>query len=344
MTTLLLKELSNSDIDWMLQNSTPIHMMAGDLLAPSDQFSEPLYILLQGSLKAWFTPAAATGSPPGMMLSSGDLIGTVPTLDRILPCATVSALTDTSLLVIPQRSLERKLQDDRDFAAHLYRICAQMLANRLVALVQQGRNLEFSRLQLKQAARVFAELQDPDLDWLIAVGQVQTLGAGAVLQQQGRPVEALHILLEGAVTLTMATEVQPSPLICALRLAGASGPQQEFARLSRGDLIGETVFVDTLPPIFSVQTLRECQILSVPRWRLETKLRYDTGFAARLYHILAGLLANQQQLLLQQLGVVAESPEISNQVLNRLALAEARFEWMVKRIQSQPVGGRELRW
>ncbi|HEY9737212.1 MAG TPA: cyclic nucleotide-binding domain-containing protein [Trichocoleus sp.] len=358
MTNLLLSELSNQDIDWMLQTGTRADLAAGTMLLHPDQTADQLFIVLQGALKAALAAPQSTGSVPAVQLSSGEMVGTFPLLESALPYVAASALTEVTVLALPRRALEHKLQEDLNFAAHLYRVSAQMLANRLEAMVQQlghGSEMGLSRLQLKEASTVFAELQDQDLDWLIAVGQVRTLEPKAILQRQGRPVDALHILLEGAVTLraealTSPETPLPSPLLNAFEPVAAVDSElaaeaaQEIARLSRGDLVGETVFLDALPPAYQVQTLRECQVLSVPRWRLESKLLYDDGFAARIFRILALLLANKQQLFFQQLGILAESPEISSQLLNRLALAEARFEWMVKRIQSQVVSGRELKW
>lgn len=353
MTNLLLSELSNQDIDWMLQVGSHMELAAGTLLLHPDQAADRLFIVLQGALRAALVPPQTTGTAPAVQLSAGEMVGVFPTLECAFPYVAASALTEVSVLALPRQELERKLQDDLDFAAHLYRVSAQTLAHRLEVMVQQltqEGNPGLSRLQLKEASTVFAELQDQDLDWLIAVGQVQTLEPGATLQRQGRPVDALHILLAGAVGLT--TDVFPA--VSASALASAFSPAvdggspaaiaEEIARLSRGDLVGETVFLDAPPPAFGVQALRECQVLSIPRWRLESKLLYDAGFAARIYRILALLLANKQQLFFQQLGIVTESPEIGSQLLNRLALAEARFEWMVKRIQSQVVSGRELQW
>lgn len=78
--------------------------------------------------------------------------------------------------------------------------------------------------------------------------------------------------------------------------------EQEFACLSRGDMVGEMLFIDTGLPAITVRALRDSQVLAIPRWPLEAKLLHDPGFAARFYRVLSVLLTNKQQAIAQQLG------------------------------------------
>lgn len=208
---------------------------------------------------------------------------------------------------------------------------------------------------------MFAELQDSDLDWLAAVGIIQSLPAQAVLLPTGRSPDALHIVLEGALLLSQPVVNQSveTPNLVAQTLAPAenpSAPHQEVARLSRGDLVGEMQLVNAHDLTLCASTLRDSQVLSIPRWRLAAKLLYDASFAARFYRVLATLLTTECEAMLHQLHAatrgsagdrgepMGDRDEVSSHLLTRISLAEARFEWLLKRIQAQQENGRDLQW
>ncbi len=343
MTNLLLKEFSHQDLDWMLAAGQHHTIEAGTLLLHPDRPSDTLYVLLQGDL------AVSQAGQEMFRLAIGELVGALSGLDD-LSLAIVSATTTCLVLAIPRSHLVEKLAHDSSFAAHFYRVSALLLTQRLEQLSRHSpQNLEILSQSQKQALTVFAELQDGDLDWLIAVGRVQKLAANTVLVYSDRPLDALHILLDGALAISMP-EASHNPLVNALSDRAHCPSESEKVRLSRGDLLGEMLFVDACPAV-TVTALRESQILSVPRWRLATKLLHDVNFAARFYRVLTALLAYQQQAIVQQMVNNVEPrsvhhsslTDLSSQLMARLALAEARFEWMLKRIQIQPVG-REIQW
>ncbi len=156
--------------------------------------------------------------------------------------------------------------------------------------------------QLREILFIFAELRDSDIDWLVVAGTVSKVPAGTVLIQGGRPVEALHILLEGKLTLS-ASEDDRNPLARAFSsLEGGESPEREFARLSRGDIVGESPFIEAPPPSFSVKALEDSWVLSIPQWRLAAKLLHDLPFAARFYRVLSVLLADKQRAIVSSLG------------------------------------------
>ncbi|NJO80314.1 MAG: cyclic nucleotide-binding domain-containing protein [Cyanobacteria bacterium RM1_2_2] len=348
MTEVLLKELNNPDIDWMLAVGQHQTLDPNTVLIRPGQRSDTLYILLEGGLTAAL--AQTNGWQEITRLSSGEMIGAVPGLDAYGRSACVSTLTQCLVLVIPQAQLTEKLQQDLSFAAHLHRASAVLLLHQLARLVDQlGVNAAIlNQPQLREGLTVFAELQDSDLDWLIAAGQVQHITANTVLVHSGRPVDALHILLDGALSLSTA-EVEQHQLANAFSFQSNRPSEQEFARLSRGEIVGETLFVESPLSTITVRALRDSQILSIPRWRLAAKLLHDVGFASRFYRVLSMLLANKYQAIVRQLG---QSNQNANQTTNdftrdsqfltQVGLAEARFEWMLKRIQTHT--GRKIQW
>jgi bacteriocin-type transport-associated protein len=363
MTEVLLKELSNSDIDWMMATGSREEVASGTVLIRQDQPVKALYILLDGALSVSITQAdqnplgrAFAALEGGEMsgreiarLSSGEMVGEIPFLEPYLPSTTIKALKKSLVLSIPQQQLATKLQQDVSFAAHLYRASAVLLADRLEKIVTQVGNstIVLSQPHLREILFIFGELRDSDIDWLIAAGSVNRIATGDVLIHGGRPVEALHILLDGQMTLS-ASQDDRNPLTRAFSsLEGSESSQREFARLTRGDIVGETPFVEARPPSVTVKALEDSLVLSIPRWRLAAKLLHDMSFAARFYRVLAVLLADKQQAIVSRLGYgrlsySKEQPldenleyenELSTDFLAQVALAGARFDWMLKRIR-----------
>lgn len=331
----LLRELRHDDVNWLRQTGHCQIVEANSVLVSADH----LYIVLEGQLTVLMQSQG--GAKELLRLSTGDLAGALP-VEGYLPQSTVGVLTNATLLAVPAAAIAQKLQSDAEFAARLYRVVALLLRQQLTQWAAQlGYSLELlSQLQLKEASTVFAELIDSDLDWLAAVGQVETVKPDTAILSCGQPVDALHVLLAGAVGL-QATET-PTPLISQAFAPDPDRSEQEFARLSRGDLIGETGFLEPAPASFTAIALRESQLLTIPHWRLTARLLYAPDFAARLYRLLAILLANKQRVMLQKLGLLNADAELDGQFVERMALAEARFDWLVKRLQTQQPG--EWQW
>jgi bacteriocin-type transport-associated protein len=340
MTTPLLREFNQRDVDWLVQTGTLRSLQSGDRLYTSNQPLNYLWIVVSGQLSVVLETSSADESGKAtskeiLRLSSGELIGALPAITTYLSQSTLFALTDATVLALPLAALTQKLADDADFAAPFYRVVALTLRHQLNQwAAQMGYSVALlGQLQLKEAATVFAELADSDLDWLMAVGQIESVKPGTPLLRCGYPVDALHLLLDGAVGLSAAE--QPPNLVVTALMPDPERSETEFARLSRGDLVGETLLLDSAPAAVSAIALRESTLLSIPRWRLLAKLLYDRPFAARLYRLLALLLASKQQLMLEKLGVLAPNTDLDSQLLERVALAEARFEWLVQRLRTQ---------
>lgn len=362
MTEVLLKELSNQDIDWMLSVGHQEEIQSGKVLVQQGQPLDALYVLVDGALSVSLNQpnenplgrafaALEGGALPGReiaQLSSGEMVGEIPLVENYLPTTTVTAACKSLVLKIPISQLMVKLKQDQEFAAHLYRSVAILMAHRLEKILSQlgHSTVVLSQPQLREALIVFAELEDSDIDWLIAAGKVEKVTTDTVLIRSGRPIESLHILLDGAVALN-APEGDFNPLAHAFSNLEDNSPEiieKELARLSRGDIVGETPFIEVQPPAVTVKALRDSLILSIPKWRLSAKLLHDVGFAARFYRVLAIILADKQQGIVSRLGYgrltysSGESldqdyaNELNNHFLTQMAIAGARFDWMLKRV------------
>ncbi|MEM7553430.1 MAG: cyclic nucleotide-binding domain-containing protein [Cyanobacteria bacterium P01_A01_bin.84] len=362
MSEVLIKELSNQDIDWMSKTGYRQDIEAGTVLVHQGQALDEMHILLDGELRVSLTQDNANplgrafaalegGTLAGReigRLHSGEIVGEIPFMETYLPSTTISASIPSTVLTIPKAELFQKLQEDISFAAHIHRASAMLLASRLQDTIQELGNstIVLSRPQLREALIIFAELDDSDIDWLITAGRVQQFSADSVLIRSGRPIEALHILLDGAVVLNAAQDGSNSLVQAFANLEEDETEVigTELGRLSRGDIIGETPFIEMESPGITVRALRDSRVLLIPRWRLSAKLLHDVGFAARFYRVLAIILADKQQEIVQRLGYgrlryskgesleQSFANELNNDFLGQVAIAGARFEWMLKKI------------
>ncbi|MEL6460867.1 MAG: cyclic nucleotide-binding domain-containing protein [Cyanobacteria bacterium J06621_15] len=366
MTEVLLKELSNKDIEWMLKAGCQADVDAGTVLMSQGKPLNALHVVLEGSLSVSLNRdngnplgrafAALEGDVPGRevsQLSAGELVGEVPFMESYLPSTTVTATTNSTVLTIPSARLIQKLQSDQSFAAHLYRASAILLANRLQQMMHSlgHSTIVLTRPQLREALTIFAQMHDSDIDWLISAGRVEQVTKNSVLIRSGRPMEAMYILLDGAIALN-AGGSEDNLLVKAFTNleSGLENNQnqvieQELGRLSRGDIVGESLFIEVETPLsMNIKALRNSILLSIPKWRLTAKLLHDVGFASRFYRVLVNILAEKQRDIVQRLGYgrltyssgeslqQSFANELDNDFLSDISLAGARFDWMLKKI------------
>lgn len=339
MTPTLLTLLTGDDIRWMVTAGQWQDLPPQSILIDPQQPPDHLILLLEGMIGVEMSSPSISDQPIVLHRSPGTLLGSLPTLTEWTLPAIARTLTPTQLLSIPVAPLEQKIHNDPAFAARLYRAIAQSVFQNLCELAQCATTLNavLYPFQIRDASTVFAELQDHDLDWFIAVGQVQSLKPNDRLMQYAAPIDALHWVLDGVMALSIPTRQRSL-------LGHAFSPSRdddgvEMARRSRGDVLGEFLLLPNSVSMFTVEARRDTQILSIPQWRLATKLLYDPDFAARLYRMLVILLINKQIEMVKHLGFLTSTPEINHTTLNQLAIAEARFEWMFCRIQYQSTQG-----
>lgn len=179
---------------------------------------------------------------------------------------------------------------------------------------------------MRKALIILGTLDDSDIDWMIAVGKRQRIKAGSTLIVEGQKIDHVCIVLEGAF---------------AVRMAALQG--KEIAQLRAGEIVGEMSFVDSRPPSASVVALEDSLVLSIPNSKLTERLN-DPNFAARFYRSLAVFLANRLRNTVMRLGYGRASgdaeeidmgDEIGPTMLETLAMAGARLNWMMKRLRGE---------
>ncbi len=177
---------------------------------------------------------------------------------------------------------------------------------------------------MRKVLFILSELADADVDWLVQNGAKQTCAPGTVLIREGQPIDVLYILLDGQLSVTLE----------------ALGDKQ-VAVLKSGEVLGELSFLDSRPPSASVTAVGEITVLSIPREKLTAKLAQELAFAARFYRALGVFLSSRLRKTQQRLGYgkdilddeVQHEDELDPEVLDNVALAGARFDWMLKRLR-----------
>lgn len=198
---------------------------------------------------------------------------------------------------------------------------------------------------MRKVLVLFGQLRDRDIDWLVQAGEVRRVAAGTVLIEEGRPIDAVHILLAGALEVTRASTRASTGASTGVRLAS----------LAVGEVVGEMSFLDGRPPSATVRAVQDSHLLTVPRAALSDKLEDDPAFAARLYRSLGLFLSDRLRGVARHLGYhTAPAPgeatadltheggdpsdpdeldlDLDPAVLDRVAIAGDRFSRMLTRL------------
>jgi len=178
---------------------------------------------------------------------------------------------------------------------------------------------------MKKVFFLLGELDDDDIDWMVATGRREEVAAGTVLIEEGKPIDTLHILLEGTLSVSVSA------------LEGKT-----IARLTSGAVVGEMSFADARPPSATVQAVEKSLVLCIPREDLVAKLKEDQGFASRFYRAIAIFLSTRLRGTVRYLGYAKgqllnednSSEDLSPEIIDNVPLAKARFDWLLRRLRN----------
>lgn len=175
---------------------------------------------------------------------------------------------------------------------------------------------------MRKVLIIFGEFTDADIEWMCEAGTTQSLAEGALLVEAGKSVDEISLLLRGEL--------------------GVYAGNNEIARLSEGEIVGELSFLDARPPYATVKATEASVVLSVPHSAVHARFIRDPGFAARFYRSLGIFLTSRLRQTVGQLGVLGDDDdlaedatsidEIDPAVLDRSALAGRRFERLRSRL------------
>lgn len=172
---------------------------------------------------------------------------------------------------------------------------------------------------MNKALLLLSQLDNDDLDWLTKTARKKIVQPNEILIYENSQINALYIVLNGSFKV----------LLKALN-------DQELARISVGEVIGEISFVIPRPTLATVQAIETSIVLDIPRLELTSRLQWNTGFAARFYRFTSMCLAERMHNTVKRLGENADLEEIewqekgvTNSMEDSLKLAEVKFNWLV---------------
>ncbi|VXD19378.1 conserved hypothetical protein [Planktothrix serta PCC 8927] len=162
---LILGELSDRDIDWMVTEGKRKTIQAGAILIEEDQPLDALYIVLSGTLSV---SVATLGNQVVGKIGSGEVLGEMSFVDGRLPSATVKAVEDCCVLSISRTILSERLEEDVLFSLRFYRAITKFLSSRLRATVNNFSYEENANLLSVQNSQNAIETEpDYRLDWIM---------------------------------------------------------------------------------------------------------------------------------------------------------------------------------
>lgn len=354
MSDVLLSELTNADIDWLVHAGQQMSVQAGSLVSDrvgdrseKNGHSKSMYLVLDGRLIIQPSVRSLSTQDDGLQLSSGDVLNSELVFGLHPTPMQVQALEDSIVLEVPVGVLRNQLGQNITFAAHVYRAIALILSEQLRRIYASPHQLHASdRLSARDALFVFGELRDSDLDWLVSVGRVERLSTDDFLLQAGRPVDALHIILDGLFSVAVL-EGSMNPLaVCFDCPVKTASTMTVVNTLTKGEIAGAIAFLDFRPLPVTIRAMRESLVLSIPRSVLTLKLQQDRGFASRFYRILGTQLAGMMQTVLEQMSgqtptTTPQTPQLDEAMdddeldldsLQRMSNGANRFNWMLSQL------------
>ncbi|MBE9160340.1 cyclic nucleotide-binding domain-containing protein [Nodosilinea sp. LEGE 06152] len=337
MTDTLLRVLSNADLDWMIAHGEHQPLTTGQSVLHPHRVPDRISLVIDGSLgESAATQGAVDEAVLIDELGQGELVGVSPLLNAPNLTA-VKALKSTLMLSLPIAQVQLKLAEDVAFAAHFYHAIALQLADRLRRIFEQPDRVRWANERTgNDVLTVFGELRDSDIDWLTSFGQIETIPAGRVLLQAGRPVESLTILLDGQLAMSAPQDTFNPLALCFLGLEHSTRGQSAFATLSQGSMPGIISFLDFRPLPVTVRSLGEALVFAVPRFTLATKLQVDDSFASRFYRVVAMQIMEQLQTVgmrLMEPGAEANlDDELDMDDLNQVSEGAKKFSWMLAQL------------
>ncbi len=349
MTEVLLKELSNSDIDWLTTVGHQTEMAAGTVLVERGKLAEAMHMVIDGALSVSI-PQNDMAEWELNRLGSGELVGEMTFVGQRLPVITIKTLERSLILSIPRSQVAAKLQQDVRFAAHFYRAVAILLSDRLRRINTRLESINYNPEEpLKKGLFVLGELKDSDVNWMMSVGVKEKIPAGQVLVQQGRPIDALYILLEGTAGVSVChAKISPLLRVFATKDGGSGATKQELDRLTSGEIVGEMSFLENEQAYITIKSLEDCLVLSIPREQLVAKLQMDVRFAARFYRAIATVIEGRLRSTILRMTSgdrayrisemldeeVETEDEIDIEALDSTAIAGARFGWILSQLRN----------
>jgi len=328
--------LKSQDIDWIVSQSTSEDCEPGTVLIQQGSPVESIYLSLSGTL-AVTVSGEKQAEQELKQMHGGEMMGEMSFLDNHPPSANIKVVEPSKVLSISKQKLARKLDSDGDFAARFYHLLALKLSGQLRGLSNLLTHTEATAASqpLRKVLLVFSILTDRDISWAIANGTSQKVTPGTTLIEQGKPVPAVYILLEGNLGIYISLS------------DNGGNREKQVANSFKGEILGEMSFVETGMASATVKAAEKSWILAIDQPKLAAKLEQDRGFAARFYRAIAIVLSNRwrDRLFRRGFATLESEPsdllsedieaedELDLDVIDGTAIAGTRFDWMIRQLR-----------
>lgn len=124
----ILGQLSDLDIDWMINNGAKRNLKSGEWLIQQGEEVENLYIVLEGKFSVLnkYKPDIEIAS-----IGPGEVLGEMSFIDARPPEASVLSTESASIFYISRAHIKKKMEKDPGFSARFYLAMSMFLSSRL---------------------------------------------------------------------------------------------------------------------------------------------------------------------------------------------------------------------
>jgi CRP/FNR family cyclic AMP-dependent transcriptional regulator len=182
---------------------------------------------------------------------------------------------------------------------------------------------------MRKALMILAELDDADLAWFAEIGKCQMLSPGNILIEEGKPIKALFVVLDGQLQVV------------------AGEKKTVLAHLASGNFIGEMSLIEKQAPTVSVISENNSKVLEIPQQAIQGRLEHNTDFAARFYRALAVVLSDRLRST-SRIGARTENGtgeqarsggenELEDELSDRLLAAGDRMRHLLEILDDQAI-------
>ena len=178
---------------------------------------------------------------------------------------------------------------------------------------------------MSKALVILSELNHRDIDWMINNSVQEKIERGTILIHEGKPINALYIVLEGSLSVSVA-----------------SVGDREISRIGQGEVLGEMSFIDGRLPSATVKALDTSVVLSIPKQKLSEKLEQDVLFALRFYRAVTKFLSSRLRNTVNRFSDRPQSSQSPQTVPNSEEMDHfqdgiSKFDWILKRLKNKSI-------
>jgi CRP/FNR family cyclic AMP-dependent transcriptional regulator len=169
----ILGGLDDQDLSWIINRGKTQVIPPGETLIYEGRTIGALYIVLKGVLSVSISP---NGERELAKLYEGEVVGEISFIDNRPPLATVKAIEESLVLMVPRYELIAQLHRNAGFASRFYQGICLCLASRMRGTVRRLgyqvqdhylEEVEEDTNELNESKQDFLELAEAKFNWLV---------------------------------------------------------------------------------------------------------------------------------------------------------------------------------